>query len=80
MGAFLSYGSEMVLTGTGYPERVNGARVSTGFFRVVLLSNEFWRTRFAADSGIVGTSVTFDDNSYTVVGVLAAGQPWLAPR
>jgi putative ABC transport system permease protein len=45
--------------------------------RVVLLSNEYWRTRFDADSGIVGTSLTFDGQSYTVVGVLPAGEPWL---
>ncbi len=101
MGAFMTYGSEMVLTGTGFPERIRGARVSAGFFRVlgaepilgrtfvpgedepganngvVILNNEFWRSRFAADSAIVGTSVTFDDNSYTVVGVLPPGRPWL---
>ncbi len=101
MGAFMSYGSEMVLTGSGYPERISGARVSAGFFRVlgaepilgrtflpdedepgannrvVLLNNEFWRSRFAADSGIIGSSVTLDDNSYTVVGILPPGRPWL---
>ena len=101
IGAFMSFGQEMVLSGTGYPERISGAQVSAGFFkvlganpilgrtflpgedepggnsRVVLLNNEFWRTRFAADSGIVGTSVMFDENSHTVVGVLPPGQPWL---
>ena len=101
IGAYMSYGQEMVLSSTGYPERISGAQVSAGFFkilgadpvlgrtflpgedepggdsRVVLLSNEFWRTRFAADSGIVGSSVMFDDNSYTVVGVLPPGRPWL---
>jgi putative ABC transport system permease protein len=101
LGAFMSFGSEMVLTGDGYPERISGARVSAGFFtalgaepvlgrtfltgedepgansRVVLLSNEFWRSRFAADSAIVGSSVTFGDDSYTVVGVLPPGRPWL---
>jgi len=45
--------------------------------RVVLLSNEYWRTRFAADTGIIGSSLTFDGQSYTVVGVLPAGEPWL---
>ncbi|UCC83925.1 MAG: ABC transporter permease [Gemmatimonadota bacterium] len=47
---------------------------------VVLLSNEYWRTRFAADSAIIGSSLTFDGQSYTVVGVLPAGEPWLDER
>ncbi len=94
-------GMSMSLTGSGLPERVSGARISAGFFRLlrveptlgrtftigqdepgnendqVLLSNEFWRTRFASDSGIVGQSLTLNDNSYTVVGVLPPGRPWL---
>ncbi len=45
--------------------------------RVVLLSNEYWRTRFAADAAIIGSSLTFDGQSYAVVGVLPAGEPWL---
>jgi putative ABC transport system permease protein len=99
LGAFS--GMSMNLTGAGLPERVSGARVSAGFFRLlrveptlgrtflrgqdepgaenrqVLLSNEYWRTRFAADSGIVGQSLTLDGNGYTVVGVLPPGSPWL---
>lgn len=47
---------------------------------VVLLSNEYWQTRFAADSAIIGSSLTFDGQSYTVVGVLPAGEPWLDER
>jgi putative ABC transport system permease protein len=45
--------------------------------RVALLSYEFWRTRFSADSSIVGSSLTLDDQSFTVVGVLPPGSPWL---
>ncbi len=45
--------------------------------RVALLSYEFWRTRFSADSNIVGSSLTLDDQSFTVVGVLPPGRPWL---
>ncbi len=48
--------------------------------RVVLLGNELWRTRFGADSAIVGTSLTLNGESYTVVGVLPAGRPWLNYR
>jgi predicted permease len=44
---------------------------------VALLSYEFWRTRFSADSSIVGSSLTLDDQFFTVVGVLPPGRPWL---
>jgi predicted permease len=45
--------------------------------RLVLLSHELWRTRFSADSTILGTSLSLDDESYTVIGVLPRGRPWL---
>ena len=45
--------------------------------RELLLSHEFWRTKFASEPGIVGASITLDDESYTVVGVLPPGRPWL---
>lgn len=38
--------------------------------RVVLLSNELWRRRFAADGTIVGRTITVDAAPYTVVGVM----------
>lgn len=89
------------LTGLGFPERVDGAAVSAGFFRalgtrpllgrtfaagedepgadhqVALLANGFWRRRFGADPGVVGSSLTFDGRSFSVVGVLPPGGPWL---
>ena len=37
---------------------------------VVILSDGIWQRRFGADSTIVGRSVTLDDNSYTVIGVM----------
>jgi len=40
--------------------------------RVVVLSDGFWRTRFAADRGIVGRTVTLSDEAYTIVGVMPA--------
>lgn len=45
--------------------------------RLVLLSNEYWHSRFAADTAILGRSLLFDGESYTVIGVLPAGEPWL---
>jgi predicted permease len=38
----------------------------------VLLSDAFWRRRFAADPAIVGSSLTINDRPHTVVGVLPA--------
>jgi putative ABC transport system permease protein len=40
--------------------------------KVVVLSEGFWRTRFAGDAGIVGRDIRLDGASYTVVGVVPA--------
>ncbi len=40
--------------------------------RVVMISDSFWRTRFASDPGIIGKTIRLDDDNVTVVGVLAA--------
>ena len=39
---------------------------------VVVLSEAFWRTRFAADPAVVGRDLRLDGESYTVVGVVPA--------
>ncbi|HUH63212.1 MAG TPA: ABC transporter permease [Terracidiphilus sp.] len=41
---------------------------------VVILTNRLWR-RLGADPSIVGKDLTLDQKPYTVVGVLAPGQP-----
>ena len=41
--------------------------------QVVILSYAAWSARFGADRGIVGKTITLDDQPYTVVGVLPAG-------
>jgi putative ABC transport system permease protein len=38
--------------------------------RVVVMSNRCWRQRFGADPNVVGASVTLNNESYTVIGVL----------
>jgi putative ABC transport system permease protein len=38
--------------------------------RIVLLSHGLWQRRFGEDPGIVGRSITLNDVSYTVIGVL----------
>jgi len=47
-------------------EYVKGAGI------VVMLSNAFWRQQFAADSHIVGQSISLDKQTATIVGVLPA--------
>jgi putative ABC transport system permease protein len=41
--------------------------------RVVVISHGLWQRRFGGDANIIGQSLTLDAQSYTVVGVLAAG-------
>jgi len=38
----------------------------------VLLTERFWRSRFAADPAVVGRGVTLDGRGYTVIGILPA--------
>ncbi len=44
---------------------------------LVMVGNRFWRTRFAADSQILGRTLRLDGRAYTVVGVLPPGEPWI---
>ena len=48
--------------------------------RVVVLSHPFWRTHFGADPSVVGRSIVLSGQSYSVVGVLAAGFEFPATR
>jgi len=41
--------------------------------RVALLGHELWRRRFGADANLIGKTLTLDDQSYTVVGVMPPG-------
>jgi len=51
---------------TAEEDRPNGPRV-------VILSNGLWRSRFAADAGVIGKTASIDGTSATIVGVLPAG-------
>jgi predicted permease len=42
-------------------------------FPVVVLSHQFWRSRFAADPDIVGRPITLNDLPFTVIGVMPEG-------
>ena len=46
---------------------------------VIVLSEAFWRRRFGADPGVVGTSLLLDGHSYRVRGILPAGFTVLPP-
>ena len=48
----------------------DASELRTGEPSVVILGDALWRTRFGADSGIVGRQVRLDDAPRTVVGVL----------
>lgn len=41
--------------------------------RVVIISDGFWRRRFAADPRVIGTQMRLDDKMHTVIGVMPAG-------
>src|SRR5262245_44052059 len=41
--------------------------------RVIVLSHDFWRSRFAGDSNIVGRNLGLNGESVTVLGVMPAG-------
>ena len=44
---------------------------------LVLLSHTFWSRRFGTDASAVGRALTLDGRSYTIVGILPPGSPWL---
>lgn len=44
-----------------------------GRHRVAVLSDGLWRTRFGADPSVLGRSISLNDESYIVTGVLPAG-------
>ncbi|MGE0128683.1 MAG: ADOP family duplicated permease [Blastocatellales bacterium] len=48
----------------------NADEERAGKEHVVMLSNRCWRQRFGADPNVVGASVTLNNESYTVIGVL----------
>jgi predicted permease len=63
------------LLGRGFQaaEGVEGARP------VTLISHALWERRFAADRNILGKTITFDQDVYTIIGVMPADFPFPFP-
>jgi predicted permease len=51
-----------------------------GGSRVAVLSHAFWTRRFAANPAVVGTTISYDETSYAVVGVAQAGFTGVDPQ
>ena len=49
-----------------------GRVFTSGEERVVVLSDGFWQRRFAGDRSIINQSITLDNESYNVIGVMPA--------
>jgi len=44
--------------------------------RVVMISHDLWRRRFGAAPDVAGRTISIDDHSHTIVGVLPAGMEY----
>jgi predicted permease len=51
---------------------------SNGADNVVVLSYDFWNRRYASDPDVIGSTLTLNGDSYTIVGVLERGVDFLA--
>ena len=56
-----------------YGRTILPAEETAGQHPVVVLSDSFWRSRFAADPAVVGRTVALNGKPYTVVGIGPAG-------
>ena len=60
-----------------FPAGISGAAFEVGRFmsgeRMVVISDDLWKRRFASDSSIVGKNITINRNEWEVVGVMPAG-------
>jgi putative ABC transport system permease protein len=50
-----------------------------GGAHVAVLSHKFWKQHFGADPALVGRTITLNDKSYTVVGVMPPSEAQFAP-
>jgi putative ABC transport system permease protein len=97
-GANLEDGTDGVRVAVGVVDRgffdALGVRPSAGetlpgtetTVRTAVLSHDLWRSRFGADRGVVGRSITLNSQTYTVAGVMPPGftfpgrtEVWIPP-
>lgn len=57
----------------GEEDRMSGAA------RTVVVTHSFWRNRLDSDPDVIGTTLPFEGNARTVIGVLPEDFEWLAP-
>ncbi len=67
--AFFQLVGVQTVTGRAYAEAEDAAGVAP----TAMLSWEFWQRRFGGDPAIVGSTITLNDRSRTIVGVLPRG-------
>ncbi len=53
------------------------AEARAGGPHVALISHKLWVERFGASRSAIGQAITLDNASFTIIGVLPAGFPWL---
>ena len=63
------------LIGRGFTAAEGGA----GGAPVALISHQLWQKRFAGDRGILGQTITLDQEPYSVIGVLPQDYPFPFP-
>jgi len=51
-----------------------------GAERVVILSHEFWQSRFGGDPNVIRQTMTLSDQTYTIIGVMPPGFAFPNPR
>jgi putative ABC transport system permease protein len=61
------------IIGRGFSDEDDRAGASP----VVIISNDFWRTKLGSDPSVIGRTLILDDLQYTIVGVLPRGFEFL---
>jgi putative ABC transport system permease protein len=44
---------------------------------VAILGNKFWKSRYQADAAVLGKTLRLNGATFTVIGVLPPGEPWI---
>ncbi len=63
--------------GQPFPREISGAAFEVGRFmsgeRMVVISDDLWKRRFASDASIVGKKITINSFDWEIIGVMPAG-------